>query len=182
MAATVQRQAAVVSPRTESPERMMAPAPRKPTPATTWAAIRAGSDFPGFRSAMWIDTSMMRHDPRETIMWVRSPAGWLCISRSRPTRPPSRPARQSLPAIWMSAASMRSYSKGSSCRARTFWRTRVRDPRETRWQTAHLGPERFRVHRDRIALFDYITGLHVHVEDAALLGPDPAVVRHDDLE
>ncbi len=43
IAATIQRLAAVVSPRTETPWRRIAPAPRKPTPVTICAAIRVGS-------------------------------------------------------------------------------------------------------------------------------------------
>ncbi len=42
-AAAIQRPAAVVRPRTVAPSRKMVPAPRKPIPLTTWAAIRAGS-------------------------------------------------------------------------------------------------------------------------------------------
>ena len=43
IAATIQRLAAVVSPRTVRPWRMIAPAPRKPMPVTICAAIRVGS-------------------------------------------------------------------------------------------------------------------------------------------
>ena len=43
----VQRHAAVVKPRTEPPNRMIAPAPRKPIPATTCAATRPGSPVRG---------------------------------------------------------------------------------------------------------------------------------------
>src|SRR5215211_1239713 len=52
-AATTQSPAAVVRPRTERPWRRMAPAPRKPMPVTTWAAIRVGSNaVPRERSKM----------------------------------------------------------------------------------------------------------------------------------
>ena len=44
IAAQTQSVAAVVSPRTEKPCRMIAPAPRKPIPVTTWAAMRVGSN------------------------------------------------------------------------------------------------------------------------------------------
>ena len=44
IAATTQSVAAVVSPRTDTPWRMMAPAPRKPIPVTIWAAMRVGSN------------------------------------------------------------------------------------------------------------------------------------------
>src|SRR6185503_15793426 len=67
-AATVQRQAAVVRPRTERPDRMIAPAPRKPTPATTCAAMRPGSECEGFPVDMNIETSMIRQEPTQTIM------------------------------------------------------------------------------------------------------------------
>ena len=43
IAATTQSVAAVVSPRTERPSRMIAPAPRKPMPVTICAAMRVGS-------------------------------------------------------------------------------------------------------------------------------------------
>ena len=43
IAATIQRLAAVVRPRTDMPERMIAPAPRKPIPVTICAAMRVGS-------------------------------------------------------------------------------------------------------------------------------------------
>ena len=46
MAAAAQRLAAVVSPLTSRPRRMIAPVPRNPTPVTTWAAILAGSNWP----------------------------------------------------------------------------------------------------------------------------------------
>jgi hypothetical protein len=43
IAATTQSDAAVVSPRTLMPWRMIAPAPRKPIPETTYEATREGS-------------------------------------------------------------------------------------------------------------------------------------------
>ena len=42
-AAAIQRVAAVVMPVTVKPLRIMAPAPMKPMPVTTWAATREGS-------------------------------------------------------------------------------------------------------------------------------------------
>ena len=42
-AATAHTLAAVVRPRTVWPRAMMEPAPRKPMPDTTWAAMRDGS-------------------------------------------------------------------------------------------------------------------------------------------
>ena len=43
--AVIQMPAAVVRPRTEPFICIIAPAPRKPTPLTTWAAMRPGSPF-----------------------------------------------------------------------------------------------------------------------------------------
>jgi hypothetical protein len=43
IAAVIQMDAAVVSPRTDSPSFMMTPAPRKPMPVITPCAIRVGS-------------------------------------------------------------------------------------------------------------------------------------------
>lgn len=42
-AAVIQTVAAVVMPLTMPPDWRMAPAPRKPTPVTIWAAMRPGS-------------------------------------------------------------------------------------------------------------------------------------------
>ena len=70
----VQMLAAVVSPRTEAPIRRMAPAPKKPMPLTTWAAMRPGS-FVGLPSATRMETSMSRAEPRQRMIWVRRPAG-----------------------------------------------------------------------------------------------------------
>ncbi len=45
MAAAAHRLAAVVSPLTSRPRRMIAPAPRNPTPVTTCAALLVGSNW-----------------------------------------------------------------------------------------------------------------------------------------
>ena len=64
MAAATQILAAVVRPRTMEPWRMMVPAPRKPTPVTIWAAMRAGSLFGPTKDAEIMVNSA---EPRETI-------------------------------------------------------------------------------------------------------------------
>ena len=93
--------AAVVSPRTESPWRMIAPAPRKPIPVTTCAAIRVGSA----RTMLPPETRKSRKPyapaivnsaaPTDTSMCVRNPASRSRISRSIPTAPPSAAATAS---------------------------------------------------------------------------------------
>jgi hypothetical protein len=80
MAAAVQRLAAVVSPRTQAPCRMIAPAPRKPMPVTMPAAIRLGSTVPcaaspGSPEKPKIETTVKRADPIATRRCVRRPAG-----------------------------------------------------------------------------------------------------------
>src|SRR5512133_2552916 len=98
IAATTQRVAAVVSPRTDRPWRMIAPAPRKPMPVTTWAAIRVGSKptplaFENCQSVQAnAETSVNRAAPTETSMCVRSPASRSRSSRSKPIAPPSTAA------------------------------------------------------------------------------------------
>src|SRR5882672_4080901 len=74
---------------------MMVPAPRKPMPVTTWAAIRPGSPgCPGRRLvATLADSHMKSIDPRQMRMLVRKPAGFFLISRSTPMRPPQAIAR-----------------------------------------------------------------------------------------
>src|SRR6478609_4828431 len=94
-AATTQRVAAVVSPRTERPSRMIAPAPRKPMPVTICAAMRVGSARtmlpPPARNSWkpYAETIVKSAAPRETSRWVRIPASRSRISRSNPTAPPS---------------------------------------------------------------------------------------------
>src|SRR5262249_43270544 len=92
IAATSQRVAAVVRPRTESPWRMMAPAPRKPIPVTICAAIRVGSTLIPQSLKPYADTSVNSADPTHTSRWVRSPAWRSRISRSSPIAAPSAAA------------------------------------------------------------------------------------------
>src|SRR5689334_19132617 len=98
IAATTQSVAAVVSPRTERPSRMMAPAPRKPIPVTIWAAIRVGSvrtSVPPLVRNSWkpyAETIVKSAAPSETSRCVRMPASRSRSSRSKPTTAPSPPA------------------------------------------------------------------------------------------
>src|SRR3954454_8125749 len=95
IAATSHSVAAVVSPRTDRPSRMIAPAPRKPIPVTIWAAMRVGSartTLPPWVRNSWkpyAETRVKSADPRETRRCVRMPASRSRSSRSKPTAPPS---------------------------------------------------------------------------------------------
>src|SRR5436305_8097909 len=94
IAATTQRVAAFVRLRTESPSRMIAPAPRKPMPVTIWAAMRDGSartTLPPLTRNSWnpyADTIVNSADPSETRRCVRIPASRSRISRSNPIAAP----------------------------------------------------------------------------------------------
>src|SRR3954470_16636680 len=94
MAAVSQSVAAVVSPRTESPCRMIAPAPRKPIPVTICAAMRVGSarttDCPDERNEWkpYAPTIVNSADPSATSRCVRRPASRSRSSRSTPMMPP----------------------------------------------------------------------------------------------
>jgi hypothetical protein len=91
-AAMSQREAAVVRPLILFPRRIMAPAPRNPIPETTWAAILPGS--PPLRELYsWgsqIERSIKRVEPVAMRMWVRIPAAWRLLDRSKPTIAPAR--------------------------------------------------------------------------------------------
>ena len=89
-AAAIQRVAAVVMPVTVKPLRIMAPAPMKPIPVTTWAATRDGS----FCSPTTAKAPAMVNSaaPRATSEWVRSPAVLWRVSRSSPSTAPSASA------------------------------------------------------------------------------------------
>src|SRR4051794_1320912 len=101
IAATTQSVAAVVSPRTEKPCRMIAPAPRKPIPVTTCAAMRVGSArtmlLPPARNSWkpYAETIVNRAEPSETRRCVLTPASRSRSSRSNPTIPPSPHANAS---------------------------------------------------------------------------------------
>jgi len=82
--------AAVVRPLTPSSARKIAPAPRNPTPVTTWAAIRVGSvTWPG---KMNTPTAVKTQAPTDTMASVLTPAAWPRYSRSIPIVAPSRSA------------------------------------------------------------------------------------------
>ena len=83
-AATIHIPAAVVSPRTEPFICIMAPAPRKPIPVTTCAAIRAGSPFfrPMYSCGTYMLRIMARVAPIEISENVRTPAVWPLRLRS----------------------------------------------------------------------------------------------------
>jgi hypothetical protein len=88
--------AAVVRPFTLLPILMKAPAPRKPMPETTWAAIRPGSPLsPPTDCGSQIDRSIRSVAPRPMMIWVRQPAVCLRISLSRPTRPQAKRLKRS---------------------------------------------------------------------------------------
>src|SRR4051812_23101058 len=98
IAATSQSVAAVVRPRIENPWRMIAPAPRKPMPLTTCAAIRVGSArttaSPLVRNSVkpYAETIVKSAEPTETSRCVRRPASRSRSSRSSPIAPPSSAA------------------------------------------------------------------------------------------
>ena len=98
IAAIIQMPAAVVRPRTEPFICMMAPAPRKPIPDTTWAAMRLGSPFlrPRYSCGTYIDSTIARQAPMQMSEKVRTPAVWPLRLRSKPTRAPRSMARVSL--------------------------------------------------------------------------------------
>src|SRR5689334_5077458 len=95
IAAATQSVAAVVRPRTDSPWRMIAPAPRKPIPVTICAAIRVGSTRTPQSANPYAETRVKSADPTHTSRWVRSPACRSRSSRSSPIRPPSAAATKS---------------------------------------------------------------------------------------
>lgn len=99
IAATDQRLAAVVRPRTISPRNKIEPAPRKPIPDTTCAAIRDGSrtTWSRLRTSKKpnADTIMINVEPTQTSMCVRRPAAHDSRSRSKPITLPSAAARTS---------------------------------------------------------------------------------------
>src|SRR5918995_2562023 len=101
IAATNHSVAAVVSPRTESPCRMIAPAPRKPMPLTICAAMRVGSNTSPLgvekdqSDHAYAETIVNSAEPTDTSRCVRNPAPRSRSSRSNPIAPPSSAARPS---------------------------------------------------------------------------------------
>src|SRR5437867_5086293 len=74
------------------PSFMMVPAPMKPIPTMTFAAMRVGS--PPMVSAAYRETHITTVAPRTIRMWVRRPAGLWVTSRCQPINPPSSIARR----------------------------------------------------------------------------------------
>src|SRR3569832_1694600 len=91
IAATTQMVAAVVSPVTCSPSRMIAPAPRKPTPARICAGMCASR-----MSKRRTEVSVNRQAPTQIRMLVRRPAALSESSRAMPMQAPSAIAMRRL--------------------------------------------------------------------------------------
>src|SRR5215831_7414166 len=79
--------------------RIIAPAPRNPTPVTICAAMRPGSAFGVSVTEVIVNTAQ----PRAIRIFVLNPALLWCSSRSAPSRPPMTAASTSL---WMSSVSV----------------------------------------------------------------------------
>src|SRR5262245_45808813 len=75
-----------------SPLRRMAPAPRKPIPVTTCAAMRSAEPAP---APNWTERIENSAEPSAMSMFVLRPAGLWWYSRSSPIAPPSAAARAS---------------------------------------------------------------------------------------
>jgi hypothetical protein len=82
MPEVIQIDAAVVSPRTDSPSFMITPAPRKPMPVMMPWAMRVGSSATRVEPYSALNhsdsntgTSISAVDARQTRAWVRKPAG-----------------------------------------------------------------------------------------------------------
>ena len=97
IAATTQIVAALVRPITVPPSFMIVPAPRKPMPAITCAAIIDGCGPTPFAPTVPIrtDRSPSSAAPTQIRMLVRSPAGFPASCRSMPIAPPSTTASSS---------------------------------------------------------------------------------------
>src|SRR5436190_15346164 len=128
----IQMLAAVVSPWVIPSRRMMAPAPRKPTPVITPWMMRVGSKFMlGDSCAAWRPSSTNNVEPMHTSVCVRSPAGLRPICRSHPTMMPSRVdnsmgIRSSMITPWEGRATLRGEScRNSSCASTALERGRA---------------------------------------------------------
>ncbi|SST13005.1 Uncharacterised protein [Acinetobacter baumannii] len=84
IAPVLQMLAAVLRPRTLRPSRMITPAPRKPMPLTTWAAIRVTLTSLSSNSGRIEKLAA----PSATIAWVAMPEERCRHCRSRPTSAP----------------------------------------------------------------------------------------------
>ena len=94
IAAVIQIEAAVVSPRTDRPSFMMTPAPRKPMPVMMPCAMRVGSTVRTRAAGIgdtqcdsYTVTSISRLDARHTRAWVRKPAGAAAVAALQADQP-----------------------------------------------------------------------------------------------
>ena len=86
--AEIHKQEAVVNPFTRLfVVTIMVPAPRKPMPLITCAAIREVSPPPHFKQINSF-VMMIRQEPRHTKENVLVPADWCFLLRSTPSNPP----------------------------------------------------------------------------------------------
>src|SRR5919198_5613810 len=169
IAATTQSVAAVVSPRTERPCRMIAPAPRKPIPVTTCAATRVGSARtmlpPETRKSRnpYAPAIVNRAAPIETSMCVRKPASRSRSSRSIPTAPPSAAATAS-------RRSASSQSSAGTLDASSIERPLLRLP-------DRLDPRRRQIEQlvQVVAVEGRALGRRLHLDE-------PPVAGHDDVQ
>src|SRR4051794_37531554 len=148
---------------------MIAPAPRKPIPLTTWAAIRVGS----VRTSAPLETkksrnpyapaSVNRHAPSETSRCVRSPASRSRSSRSRPTAAPSTPA-----SVSRSSNSVQVRLGTLAARSSDRLLLGARDPLDP--AGCEVEQRRQLVARERLAL-----GRRLHLDQSVVAG-------HDDVE
>ena len=118
--ATTQIVAAEVRPVTIPPPCMIVPAPMKPMPDTICAARRAGSPTrcPFSTMPIFTETSVSSVAPTQIRMFVRKPAGFPLISRSRPIAPPRMTARPSLRRRSRRSALISSVNGTSAARSR----------------------------------------------------------------
>src|SRR6185503_16788085 len=114
-AETSQIIAADVRPMIRPREWRIVPAPRKPIPVTTCAAIRPGSLglSNAITMATFVDSHMNSIDPRQIRMLVRKPAGLSLISRSTPMSPPQTIARSAFTTKSLTRGLVRSQDSGT---------------------------------------------------------------------
>src|ERR1039457_257987 len=112
--------AADVRPVIEPRACIMVPAPMKPIPVTTCAAMRPGSPMraPPNEVPRFIERSMNNAEPTQMRMFVRRPAAFPAIWRSKPIAPPARMASSSFVMRSRRKASTISES-GDDCSAST---------------------------------------------------------------
>src|SRR6266550_1516688 len=162
IAATSQSDAAVVSPRTERPWRMIAPAPRKPIPVTICAAMRVGSTLAPKLLKPYAETSVKSAEPTQTTRCVRSPACRSRSSRSSPMAPPRaaatkrRSSTSGQPIVGGTTIALRELTRDRLC----LQRRDLADPgRREREQLVE------RLSLERVAL-----GRRLHLDEAPVAG------------